>query len=159
LAHQGAAVALLALVLTLGGCSATDAASPAQAYAQPFDNVDRVSLLAWRETLGPSYPLTVQGRDSAATIVKFFDVSGAGWRDTTETPQFPLTAAFYAGSEMRGELGIVESSYGQGGFLVSHVGSRVRVRTASAADVTRFLAFFGVNVQVDPYPATAATQP
>jgi hypothetical protein len=128
----------------VAACSSDPVVSP----AAMLDGVDRVSLLAWRETLGPAYPLTVTGVDSIATITRFVDAANAGWRDTTALPGIPILAAFYAGEDLRAQYGFVETSHGAGGVLVNQIGSRLRIRTATAADISRFLAFFGISVEI-----------
>ena len=136
------AVASSALVLIAAGCNPSRLAEPMVA----LDNVDRIELHAWRETLGPSYPLTITRQDSIATVVGFFAPNDAAWRDAEAFPGTPILAGLYSGQEMRGELGFVETSHQQGGFLVSRASGRIQVRTATADDITRFLAFFGMGV-------------
>ena len=113
-----------------------------------LDNVDRIELHAWRETLGPSYPLTIARQDSIATVIGFFAPNDAAWRDAEDFPGRPILAGFYSGEEMHGELGFVETSHQQGGFLVSRASGRIRVRTATPDEITRFLAFFGMGVVI-----------
>ena len=138
------AVALSALVLIAAGCDSSRLTEPVVA----LDNVDRIELHAWRETLGPSYPLTITRQDSIATVIGFFAPNDAAWRDAEVFPGTPILAGFYSGEAMRGELGFVETSHQQGGFLVSRASGRIRVRTATADDITRFLAFFDMGVVI-----------
>ena len=132
-----------ALVLIVPGCNSSPVTSPLV-----VSNVDRIELRAWRETLGPAYPLTILRSDSIATVVDFFAPDATAWRDASEFPGIPILAAFLEGEQLRTEFGFVETAHGQGGFLVNRTGQRIRVRTASANDITRFLAFFGLSVEV-----------
>ena len=137
-------VSLSALVLAVEGCSSSQLTEPMVA----LDTVDRIELHAWRETLGPSYPLTITGRDSIATVVGFFAQNDAAWRDREDFPGTPILAAFYSGAQLRGEYGFVETSHQQGGFLVNRAAGRIRVRSATANDIARFLAFFNLSVEI-----------
>lgn len=135
-------------------CAALAACSSSTApLATPsLEGADRVELLAWQATLGSNYPLTLAGVDTVATVVRFFDAGSSEWRDTTLLPEHPIMAAVYSGQELRGSLGFAETAYGQGGLLIEQAAQRVRVRTASAADIARFLAFFDLSVKLEPYP-------
>jgi hypothetical protein len=138
---QGTRICVLAL--TLAACSADHVTAPTIA------DVDRIELHAWKDALGPAYPLTITSSDSIASIIRFFDPSAAAWRDTTAFPGVPILAAFYADSSLLAEYGFVEISHGQGGYLVSRTGSRIRVRIASANDIDTFLAYFGLSVRLE----------
>jgi hypothetical protein len=137
------AVALCALLHIAGGCDSSQVTQPAVP-----EGIDRIELRAWRETLGPAYPLTITSAGSIATVLEFFAPTNAAWRDAAEFPGTPILAAFLARGDLRAEFGFVETSHQQGGFLVNRSGNRVRVRPASAADIDRFLAFFGLRVEV-----------
>ena len=137
-------IALSALVLVAVGCRSSELTEPLVA----LDTVDRIELHAWRETLGPSYPLTITGRDSIATVVGFFAQNDAAWRDREDFPGTPILAAFYSGAQLRSEYGFVETSHQQGGFLVNRAAGRIRVRAATANDIARFLAFFNLSVEI-----------
>ena len=132
--------AVCALVL---GCNSSPVTAPFVA-----SSVDRIELRAWRETLGPAYPLTILRADSIATVVDFFAPNASSWRDATEFPGTPILAAILEGDQLRTEFGFVETAHGQGGFLVNRTDRHIRVRTASADDITRFLAFFGLSVEI-----------
>jgi hypothetical protein len=80
--------------------------------------IDRVSLLAWKETLGPKYPLTVARADSIAMILDFFSTAGTGWREQGELTQTPMFAGFYRGQSLESERGFLEFSHGAGGLLL-----------------------------------------
>ena len=134
-----------ALVLTVTGCSDS---TPPVAASLVSSTIDRIELHAWRETLGPQYPLTIARADSIATVVNFFAPSASSWRDAAAFPGTPILAAFFEGGQLRDEYGFVQTSHGQGGFLVNRTGTRIRVRTASYEDITQFMAFFGVGVVV-----------
>jgi hypothetical protein len=141
--HTQAATCFLALVFV--ACSGNQPTTP------PSDaSFDHIGLLAWKETLGPSYPITIRGADSIATVTRFVDPAGAAWRDTSAFPGTPILAGFYVGDDLRAEYGFVETTHASGGFLVGRVAGRIRVRAASAADISRFLAFFGVAVAIEP---------
>src|SRR5678816_2536298 len=93
---------LLVGLLSALACSATSTESKqpdARLPAEPVDlqQIDRVSLLAWKETLGPEYPLTVARADSIAMILSFFSAAGTGWREQGELTQTPMFAGFYRG--------------------------------------------------------------
>jgi hypothetical protein len=137
---------MCALVLALVACGAAQVVPPPS-----LDGVDGIKLLAWQDALGPAYPLTITGTDSIATVTRFFDPGAAQWRDTSAFPGTPILAGFYAGNELRAEYGFVETSHGQGGYLVNRGGARIRLRAASPADITRFLAYFGLTVSIEQH--------
>jgi hypothetical protein len=130
--------------MTLSACGSSSVAPSA---ADP-GHVDRVELHAWQETLGPAYPLTLTQPDSIAAMLSFADFAAASWRDTAAFPGTPILSALYDGPDLRAEFGFVESSHGQGGWLVNQVGSHIRVRAATASDIARFLAFFDLAVEI-----------
>ena len=141
------AVALVsALVLVVPGCSDSSAPSPNASLVA--SNFDRIELHAWRETLGSAYPITIARSDSIATVVEFFAPSSTAWRDAAEFPGTPILAAFYEGAQLRTEYGFVETSRGEGGYLVNRTGTKIQTRRASPDDITQFLAFFGMGVVV-----------
>jgi hypothetical protein len=146
---------LLVGLLSALACSATstestqpDARLPAEPVA--LQQIDRVSLLAWKETLGPKYPLTVARADSIAMILDFFSTAGTGWREQGELTQTPMFAGFYRGQSLESERGFLEFSHGAGGLLLIRERGKLYSRAASAADIDRFLSFFGVGVVVIP---------
>lgn len=139
---QAAAACLLALAFV--GCSSNQPTTPSSDAA-----FDHIALLAWKETLGPSYPITIRGADSIATVTRFVDPGSAAWRDTSAFPGTPILAGFYVGDDLRAEYGFVETTHDGGGFLVGRIAGRIRVRAASAADISRFLAFFGFSVVIE----------
>ena len=136
----------LSLVLAVPGCSDSSAPQPNASFVE--SSFDRIELHAWRETLGPAYPMTIARADSIATVVEFFAPSSAAWRDAAEFPRTPMLAAFYEGDQLRTEYGFVETSHGQGGYLVNRTGTKIQTRPASADDIARFLSFFGMGVVV-----------
>ena len=109
-----------------------------------------MSLLAWKETLGPKYPLTVARADSIAMILDFFGTAATGWREQSELTQTPMFAGFYRGQSLESERGFLEFSHGAGGLLLIRERGKLYSRVASAADIDRFLSFFGVGVVVIP---------
>ena len=136
------AVGFAALALSIAACESSDVTQPAA-----LADVDRIELHAWRETLGPSYPLTLTGVDTAATVVAFFAPNDGNWRQASEFPGTPILAAFFSDNVVLGEYGFVEISHQQGGFLVHRENGRIRVRSATPSDITRFLAFFDLSVE------------
>jgi len=136
-------------------CSAasTESTQPdARLATEPaaLHQIDRVSLLAWKETLGPKYPLTVARADSIAMILDFFSTAGTGWREQGELTQTPMFAGFYRGQSLESERGFLEFSHGAGGLLLIRERGKLYSRAASAADIDRFLSFFGIGVVVIP---------
>jgi hypothetical protein len=149
------AILFAALFAALTACSAgsTDATQPdARVAAEPaaLQQIDRVSLLAWKETLGPRYPLTVARADSITMILEFFNAAGTGWREQSELTQAPMFAGFYRGQSLESERGFLEFSHGAGGLLLIRERGKLYSRAASPADIDRFLSFFGVGVVVIP---------
>ena len=143
------------LISFLAGCRAssapaTDASSLTAAEPATLQQIDRVSLLAWKETLGPRYPLTVSRADSVAMVLDLFKTSASPWSVLTVMPGVPMLAAFYRGGEVESRRGFIETSHGMGGLLVVQEHETTYARTASAADIARFLSFFGVGVVVIP---------
>lgn len=125
---------------------AADESTP-QTRTVDLANADRASLLAWKEALGPSYPLTIRGRDTVSALVQLVAPSGATWTPNTTTGN-PMIAAFYTGNELSAEYGFIETSHGQGGVFVMRRDSTLYSRPASGNDISRFMAFFGIGVVV-----------
>lgn len=151
----------LLLLIVACACSGTntqpDAAQPTsvadaestkpQAPNAALANADRASVLAWKETLGLAYPITLRGRDTVAALVRFIAPAGAEWAASSAQGS-PIIAAFYAGDQVAGEYGFIETSHGQGGYFVLKQGSALFTRPATGADISRFMAFFGIGVIV-----------
>jgi len=139
---------LSALACSAASTESTDARLATEPVA--LQQIDRVSLLAWKETLGPKYPLTVARADSIAMILDFFGTAATGWREQSELTQTPMFAGFYRGQSLESERGFLEFSHGAGGLLLIRERGKLYSRVASAADIDRFLSFFGVGVVVIP---------
>jgi hypothetical protein len=144
-------ILLVGLVSALA-CSAASTEPDSRLATEPaaLQQIDRVSLLAWKETLGPKYPLTVARSDSIAMIVEFFGTAAMSWREQAELTQTPMFAGFYRGQSLESERGFIEFSHGAGGMLLIRERGKLYSRAASAADIDRFLSFFGVGVVVIP---------
>ena len=146
-------VLLVGLLSAACSAASTESTQPdARLATEPaaLHQIDRVSLLAWKETLGPKYPLTVARADSIAMILDFFSTAGTGWREQGELTQTPMFAGFYRGQSLESERGFLEFSHGAGGLLLIRERGKLYSRAASAADIDRFLSFFGVGVVVIP---------
>jgi hypothetical protein len=139
-------VVFVCALAILPGCADSSAPQPTASFAAT--NFDRIELHAWRETLGSLYPITIARSDSIAKVVELFAPNSASWREAAEFPGIPILAAFYEGQQLRTEFGFVETAHGQGGYLVNRNGTQIRVRTATDADITQFLSFFGMGVVV-----------
>jgi hypothetical protein len=118
---------------------------PEVALAADLANADRASLLVWKETLGPSYPLTIRGRDTVTALVRLVAPTSAEWA-ANKAEGTPIIAAIYSGNEVAAELGFIETSHGQGGFFVRRQGNALIARPATADELGRFMAFFGIGV-------------
>ena len=141
--------ALICAVLTACASSAERSTEPSAERATApatLQQIDRVSLFAWKESLGSKYPLTVLHADSIAMIVEFFKANGSEWREQRDLEQLPMFAGFYQGSSLASERGFVEFSHGAGGLLLIREREKLYSRPASPADISRFLSFFGVDV-------------
>ena len=150
---QFRSVLLVGLLSAACSAASTESMQPdARLATEPvvLQQIDRVSLLAWKETLGPKYPLTVARADSIAMILDFFSTAGTGWREQGELTQTPMFAGFYRGQSLESERGFLEFSHGAGGLLLIRERGKLYSRAASAADIDRFLSFFGVGVVVIP---------
>jgi len=150
---QFRSVLLVGLLSAACSAASTESTQPdARLATEPaaLHQIDRVSLLAWKETLGPKYPLTVARADSIAMILDFFSTAGTGWREQGELTQTPMFAGFYRGQSLESERGFLEFSHGAGGLLLIRERGKLYSRAASAADIDRFLSFFGVGVVVIP---------
>jgi len=140
---------LIAAVLIACASSApTESTSEPAVRPAALQQVDRISLLAWKESLGPKYPLTVTRSDSIATILQFFNATSAEWREHGDLVQLPMFAGFYRGASLESERGFVEFSHEAGGLLLVREHGKLYSRPASPADIDRFLGFFGVSVVV-----------
>ena len=136
-------------------CSAASTASTqpdSRLAADPIvlQQIDRVSLLAWKETLGPKYPLTVARADSINMILDFFSAANSEWHAQGELTQTPMFAGFYRGQSLESERGFIEFSHGAGGLLLIRERGKLYSRAASPVDIDRFLSFFGIGVVVIP---------
>ena len=140
------AVATLSALALLSACR--DSAAPRPSASVVASSVDRIELHAWRETLGAAYPITIARSDSIETVVQFVSPNSPAWREAAGFPGTPILAAFYESGQMKAEYGFVETARGQGGYLVNRNGTQIRVRTATDADITQFLAFFGIGTVV-----------
>jgi len=92
---QFRSVLLVGLLSAACSAASTESTQPdARLATEPaaLHQIDRVSLLAWKETLGPKYPLTVARADSIAMILDFFSTAGTGWREQGELTQTPMFA-------------------------------------------------------------------
>lgn len=101
---------LLAGFLSALACSSASTTSTppdARLATEPaaLQQIDRVSLLAWKETLGPKYPLTVARADSIAMILDFFGTAAGEWREQPALTQTPMFAGFYRGQSLESERG------------------------------------------------------
>jgi len=108
---QFRSVLLVGLLSAACSAASTESTQPdARLATEPaaLHQIDRVSLLAWKETLGPKYPLTVARADSIAMILDFFSTAGTGWREQGELTQTPMFAGFYRGQSLESERGFLE---------------------------------------------------
>ena len=133
-------------------CSNASTQPDSRLAADPIvlQQIDRVSLLAWKETLGPKYPLTVARADSISMILDFFSAANSEWHAQGELTQTPMFAGFYRGQSLESERGFIEFSHGAGGLLLIRERGKLYSRPASPADIDRFLSFFGIGVVVIP---------
>ena len=138
--------ALVCALVIIPGCS--ESSAPQAKASLLASNFDRIELHAWRETLGPAYPITIARADSIAAVIEFLEPSSSAWRSAAQMPGIPIIAGFYEGDEMRTEYGFVEIAHGQGGHLVNRTGTSIQVRRATPEDITQFMAFFGIGVVV-----------
>ena len=139
---------LISASVACGGSSTAPADVAAFGASQPaaLQQIDRVSLLAWKETLGPLYPLTISRSDSINAVVEFFESSSAKWTETSTLTGVPMLAGFYRGDQLESERGFIEVSRATGGVLLIREGGKVYSRPASADEISRFLGFFGIGV-------------
>lgn len=145
--------AILCGMLIACSASSLDSTQPDSRLAtEPvaLQQIDRVSLLAWKETLGPKYPLTIVRADSINMILSFFNAAGTGWHEQGELTQTPMFAGFYRGQSLESERGFVEFSHSVGGLLLIRERGKLYSRTASPAEIDRFLSFFSIGVVVIP---------
>ena len=143
------------LTCVMSGCgpssaSPTDVSTRRVGLPAALQEIDRVSLLAWRETLGPKYPLSVFRPDSIAMILEFFGTNSAEWNDQTKLAGVPMLAGFYRAGQLESLRGFIELSHGAGGLLVIEERGHVYSRAASPEEIARFLSFFGVGVVLHP---------
>jgi hypothetical protein len=115
-----------------------------------LQKIDRVSLLAWKETLGPKYPLTIVRADSIKLILDFFNTTASEWHEQGALTQTPMFAGFYRGESLESERGFVEYSHSTGGLLLIRERGKLYSRAASPRDIDRFLSFFSIGVVVIP---------
>jgi hypothetical protein len=51
-----------------------------------------------------------------------------------------------------GRFGFISLRHAGPGYFITDDGGRTRLRPASAEEIATFLAFFGISVEVTPYP-------
>lgn len=143
---------IIAVTLACSGPTTPPADVAAFGSHQPatLQQIDRVSLLAWKETLGPRYPLTISRRDSIDAIIDFFSTSSSEWTESATLTGVPMVAGFYRGDELESQRGFIEFSHGAGGLLVIQERGQAYSRPATAAEIAKFLSFFGVGVVLVP---------
>jgi hypothetical protein len=145
---QPIVLALLALACACAGTNEQALITqPAAAAAADLANADRAALLAWKETLGTLYPLTIRGRDTVSALTRLVAPANAQWTANTSKGT-PLMAAIYAGDQTAGEIGFIETARGDGGFFVLRQGTGLLARPATDDEIGQFLAFFGIGVAV-----------
>jgi hypothetical protein len=142
-------IALLLLAVALG-CGSSEqqlSTQPPSSVTADFASADRASLLAWKETLGSLYPLTIRGRDTVSALARLVAPANAEWKPNTSQGT-PLMVAIFSGDQPAGEMGFIETARFQGGFFVLRQGSTLLARPATDAEIGQFLAFFGIGVTV-----------
>jgi len=142
---------LVTVFSACGGSSTapTDVDAARSDVPAALQQIDRVSLLAYKETLGPQYPLTVSRPDSIALILEFFNASSAEWKQAA-VAGIPMLAGFYRAGQLESQRGFIETSHGAGGILLVQEGGRLYSRAASPTDIARFMSFFGLSVELHP---------
>ena len=142
--------ARLAAVIFVAACS-----SPSEPELQPpeLDGITRIVLRAWEDTRAGLPPLAVEREDSVAVVVDFINARRNGWEDApAELPGNPLFAELHRGTPVVARFGFISLQHNGPGYFITDDGGRARLRAASAQDIATFLAFFGISVEVTPYP-------
>lgn len=137
-----------ALVLVAGSCATSSLTSPGH-----FQGITRIVLRAWEDTRVGLPPLAVTREDSVALVVDFINTRHSGWEDAeSDLPGHPLFAELHRGAPVVGRFGFISLRHAGPGYFITDDGGRTRLRAASAAEISAFLAFFGITVEVTPYP-------
>jgi len=133
----------------IAACYASSVAEPAAA----FGDVTSIVLRAWEDTRVGLPPLAVTRQDSVALVMDFINTRRTNWENARgDLPGIPLFAELRRGSAVVGRFGFIELVHGGGGYFITRDGSRDQLRPATAEEIARFLAFFGITVEIHSNP-------
>ncbi|MGH7713693.1 MAG: hypothetical protein ACREOG_20590 [Gemmatimonadaceae bacterium] len=141
---------ILRTVVVLGSC-ALSASCYRTSTLEPggFENITSIVLRAWEDTRAGLPPLAVTRQDSVAIVMDFINTRRNNWTNADATlPGNPLFAELRRGSTVAGRFGFIEISHGQGGYFITRDGSKDQLRPATAEEIAKFLAFFGISVEI-----------
>ncbi len=141
-------VVLTALALSAGSCASSSLTAPGQ-----FQGITQIVLRAWEDTRVGLPPLAVTRQDSVAVVVDFINTRRNGWEKAQgDLPGHPLFAELFRGTPVVGRFGFISLRHGGPGYFITDDAGRTMLRPASAEEIAAFLAFFGITVEVTPYP-------
>ncbi len=132
----------------LTACYSSSVAEPAG-----FDDVTSIVLRAWEDTRVGLPPLAITREDSVALAMDFINTRRTNWENARgDLPGIPLFAELRRGSAVVGRFGFIELVHGGGGYFITRDGSRDQLRRATADEIAKFLAFFGIGVVIHSDP-------
>lgn len=83
----------------------------------------------------------------------FINTRRTNWENARgDLPGIPLFAELRRGSAVVGRFGFIELVHGGGGYFITRDGSRDQLRRATADEIAKFLAFFGIGVVIHSDP-------
>jgi hypothetical protein len=127
--------------------------APTAETQQPPAGVTSVVLRAWEDTRRGLPPLAVTRADSVTMFLEFIAARSNGWQNAgASLPGTPLYAELRRGTRVAGRFGFIEISHGAGGYFIRDGSTPAQLRTATAAELAQFLAFFGISVEIRPDP-------
>jgi hypothetical protein len=143
---RAAALAVFAMS-SMAACS-DDTPDPVSASVLQ-DGVTRVVLRAWEDTRVGLPPLAITRSDSLSSFLEFINARRDGWqRAGSQLPGIALYAHLYRGADVASRFGFISLRHGGPGYFVSDASGALMLRSATAAEIDTFLAFFGIGVEI-----------
>ena len=137
-------VVVLGTVAVSASCYSSSIAAP-----EAYDGITSVVLRAWEDTRVGLPPLAVTRQDSVDIVVDFINTRRTNWETADAAlPGHPLFAELRRGNAVVGRFGFIEISHGAGGYFIARDGNKDQLRPATAQEITTFLAFFGISVEI-----------
>lgn len=131
-------------MVAFSGCYSSSIAAP-----EGLEDITSIVLRAWEDTRVGLPPLAVTRQDSVAIVMDFINTRRSGWENApTNLPGNPLFAELRRGTVVASRFGFIELVHGGGGYFIADGTGKTQLRPASADEIAKFLAFFGISVRI-----------